>query len=58
MRLQIAPNVIKFVHISPNREKIGPNGSKLVQIFPKGTKWVQMGQLGPNRWSKWVQMGP
>ena len=36
---------------------IGPNGSKFVQNFPNGTKWVQVGQLGLYR-SKWLQIGP
>ena len=38
------------------QKRIGPNGSKLVQTFPKENKWVQIGHLGLNR-SKWVQMG-
>ena len=53
-----APNFSKWHQLCSNlsnQVRIGPNGSKLVQTFPKGTKWVQMEQLGPNR-SKWVQM--
>ena len=36
--------------------RISPNGSDLVQTCIKGTKQVQMGQIGPNM-SKWVQIG-
>ena len=57
IRLKIAPNCIKFVQMGPNRLKqvnMDPNWSKK---FEKGTKWVQMGQLGLNK-SKWVKMGP
>ena len=48
--------LVKLVQIGA----IGSNRSKLDQTFPKGTKWVQMGQLssiGPN-WFKWVNRGP
>ena len=54
-----ALNCSKLHQICPQWSKevrIGPNRSKLVQTFPKGTKWVQMGLLGINR-SKWVKMG-